>query len=186
MIGRSGFDWGSAFNRQQSLREMLGSAQASNYNSMSALNNERLKFVAPVAESGIRLTNAQALSANTNTKFLSSVLPTTETDTGVEILPREIMMGAETWQDWEDRQKRELQDTLNIGNQKKGIARVPGTGDGDKVSAMLEPGEAILNRKAAGMIGRDKIAQANAKGNQMRAKEDAGKVAALLKKLGMA
>jgi hypothetical protein len=68
---------------------------------------------------------------------------------------------------------------------KRGITRVPGKGSGDKVPAMLEPGEAILNKKAAGMIGRDKIAAANKKGNQMRTQAEKSKVAQLLKKLGM-
>lgn len=68
---------------------------------------------------------------------------------------------------------------------KRGTARVPGKGSGDKVPAMLEPGEAVLNKHAAGMIGRDKIAKANAKGNAQRQKEHVGKVAQMLKQLGM-
>lgn len=73
---------------------------------------------------------------------------------------------------------------------KRGTARVPGRGSGDVVPAMLEPGEAVLNKKAAGMIGRDKIAAANKKGNAMRQKQDASnmmnKLAAFLSKKGMA
>lgn len=68
---------------------------------------------------------------------------------------------------------------------KRGTARVPGKGSGDKVPAMLEPGEAILNKHAAGMIGRDKIAKANAKGNQMRTKENLSKLAQALQMMGM-
>lgn len=69
---------------------------------------------------------------------------------------------------------------------KRGTARVPGKGTGDKVPAMLEPGEAVLNKKAAGLIGRDKIAKANAKGNDARAKETMSKLAQSLKMMGMA
>lgn len=68
---------------------------------------------------------------------------------------------------------------------KRGTARVPGKGTGDKVPALLEPGEAILNKHAAGMIGRDKIAKANAKGNQMRSKENLSKLAQALQMMGM-
>lgn len=73
-------------------------------------------------------------------------------------------------------------------NHKRGIARVPGKGEGDKVPAMLEPGEAVLNKHAAGMIGRGVISKANAKGNDKRAAETAQKVsklAQLLKAQGM-
>lgn len=68
---------------------------------------------------------------------------------------------------------------------KRGTARVPGKGSGDKVPAMLEPGEAILNKHAAGMIGRDKIAKANTKGNMQRQRETVGKVAQMLRQMGM-
>lgn len=64
---------------------------------------------------------------------------------------------------------------------KRGTARVPGKGSGDKVPALLEPGEAILNKNAAKAIGRDKIAAANAKGNQQRQKQDTLKIAQMLK-----
>lgn len=73
-----------------------------------------------------------------------------------------------------------------VGRFKRGTARVPGKGSGDKVPALLEPGEAILNKHAAGMIGRDKIAKANAKGNQMRSKENLSKLAQALQMMGMA
>lgn len=73
-----------------------------------------------------------------------------------------------------------------VGRFKRGTARVPGKGTGDKVPALLEPGEAILNKHAAGMIGRDKIAKANAKGNQMRSKENLSKLAQALQMMGMA
>lgn len=72
-----------------------------------------------------------------------------------------------------------------VGRFKRGTARVPGKGTGDKVPALLEPGEAILNKHAAGMIGRDKIAKANAKGNQMRSKENLSKLAQALQMMGM-
>lgn len=68
---------------------------------------------------------------------------------------------------------------------KRGTSRVPGKGSGDKVPALLEPGEAVLNKKAAGMIGRDKIAKANAKGNQMREKQAASTIAKMVKQMGM-
>ena len=50
-----------------------------------------------------------------------------------------------------------------------GTASVPGKGSGevDKVPAMLAPGEAVLNHHAAEIIGRDKIAAANAIGNHI-------------------
>lgn len=69
---------------------------------------------------------------------------------------------------------------------KRGMTRVPGKGLGDKVPAMLEPNEAVLNKHAADIIGRDKIAKANAKGNMQRQKADVGKVAQLLRQMGMA
>lgn len=49
---------------------------------------------------------------------------------------------------------------------RKGIAKVPGKGDGkvDTQPAMLAPGEAVLNKAAAGMLGRKKITQLNKKG----------------------
>ena len=80
---------------------------------------------------------------------------------------------------------RSVFDRPSVFTLKRGTARVPGKGEGDKVPAMLEPGEAVLNKKAAGMIGRDKIAKANAKGNAARQKETASKVAALIKMMGM-
>lgn len=67
----------------------------------------------------------------------------------------------------------------------RGTARVPGTGTGDKVPAMLEPGEAVLNKQAAGMIGRDKIAAANKKGNDLRSKENLSRLADVIKMMGM-
>jgi hypothetical protein len=80
---------------------------------------------------------------------------------------------------------------LKALGKKRGVAKVPGKGSGDKVPAMLEPGEAVLNKHAAGMIGHDLIAKANKKGNQMRDKEDAktaksaSKLADALKMMGM-
>ena len=48
----------------------------------------------------------------------------------------------------------------------KGTARVPGKGSGkvDTVPAVLAPGEAVLNKAAAEMMGRGTIAKANAAG----------------------
>jgi hypothetical protein len=56
----------------------------------------------------------------------------------------------------------------------KGIAKIPGKGDGtvDKVPAMLAPGEAVLNAGAAEHFGRHNIAALNAVG---QAKMQAGK-----------
>lgn len=53
-------------------------------------------------------------------------------------------------------------------NYAKGVARVPGKGDGtrDTVPANLAPGEAVLNRPAADMAGRGLIAALNALGAQ--------------------
>ena len=50
----------------------------------------------------------------------------------------------------------------------KGTARVPGKGDGtkDTVSAKLAPGEAVVNKEAADMIGRGLIAVMNNMGAQ--------------------
>ena len=49
----------------------------------------------------------------------------------------------------------------------KGIPRVPGAlAKTDTVPAMLSPGEAVLNRNAAEMLGRDKIAAFNAAGKR--------------------
>src|ERR1019366_6053550 len=45
---------------------------------------------------------------------------------------------------------------------KKGTARVPGKGSEDSVPAMLTPGEAVLTRGAAEILGRDTINQLNA------------------------
>jgi hypothetical protein len=49
---------------------------------------------------------------------------------------------------------------------KKGIARVPGKGDGtkDTVKAKLAPGEAVLNKAAADNMGRGLIAALNKMG----------------------
>lgn len=51
---------------------------------------------------------------------------------------------------------------------KKGIARVPGKGDGtkDTVKAKLAPGEAVLNKAAANHMGRGLIAMMNKMGAQ--------------------
>ena len=51
---------------------------------------------------------------------------------------------------------------------KKGIARVPGKGDGtkDTVPSMLAPGEAVLNKAAADKMGRGLIAALNKMGAQ--------------------
>src|SRR6185312_6500888 len=58
-----------------------------------------------------------------------------------------------------------------------GARRVPGKGDGtvDKVHAMLAPGEAVLTKTAAEMMGRDKIAALNAHAN---AKDEAAGIRA--------
>jgi hypothetical protein len=49
-----------------------------------------------------------------------------------------------------------------------GATAVPGQGSGtvDKVPAMLAPHEAVLNRAAADMMGRGRIAALNAQGAQ--------------------
>jgi hypothetical protein len=49
-----------------------------------------------------------------------------------------------------------------------GATAVPGQGSGtvDKVPAMLAPHEAVLNKAAADMMGRGKIAALNARGAQ--------------------
>lgn len=54
------------------------------------------------------------------------------------------------------------------GGLKKGIARVPGKGDGtkDTVPAVLAPGEAVLNKAAADKMGRGLIAALNKMGAQ--------------------
>lgn len=51
---------------------------------------------------------------------------------------------------------------------KRGTARVPGKGSGkvDTVDAKLAPGEAVLNKRAAEMVGRGNIAALNARGAQ--------------------
>jgi hypothetical protein len=53
-----------------------------------------------------------------------------------------------------------------FGMYKKGIARVPGKGDGtkDTVKAKLAPGEAVLNKAAADNMGRGLIAALNKMG----------------------
>lgn len=66
---------------------------------------------------------------------------------------------------------------------KRGTARVPGKGEGDTVPSMLEPNEAVLNKHAADMLGRKKIAELNKKGNAKREKENVSKVAAMLKSM---
>lgn len=53
-----------------------------------------------------------------------------------------------------------------LGLKAKGETKVPGKGSGkvDKVPRLLAPGEAVLNKAAAGMLGRKKIAELNKKG----------------------
>lgn len=71
---------------------------------------------------------------------------------------------------------------------KRGVTSVPGKGTGDKVPAKLEPKEAVLNKHAADMLGRKKIAQLNKAGNEKRANEmhqRVSKLAQSLKKIGM-
>lgn len=71
---------------------------------------------------------------------------------------------------------------------KRGVTSVPGKGSGDKVPAALEPKEAVLNKHAADMLGRKKIAQLNKAGNEKRAKQDTQRVSKLaqaLKQMGM-
>ena len=60
------------------------------------------------------------------------------------------------------------QDKLDIGGQKKGIARVPGKGNGmkDTVKTKLAPGEAVLNKAAADHMGRGLIGALNKAGAQ--------------------
>lgn len=55
---------------------------------------------------------------------------------------------------------------ISMSGFKKGTARVPGKGSPkkDSVPAVLAPGEAVLNAKAAEMAGRDNIAALNRKG----------------------
>jgi len=63
-------------------------------------------------------------------------------------------------------QERERQRGAGTPGFAEGTARVPGRGDGtkDTVKARLAPGEAVLNKPAAEMIGRDVIAAANTMG----------------------
>lgn len=71
---------------------------------------------------------------------------------------------------------------------KRGVTSVPGKGTGDKVPAKLEPKEAVLNKHAADMLGRKKIAELNKKGNEKRANEmhqRVSKLAQSLTKIGM-
>lgn len=71
---------------------------------------------------------------------------------------------------------------------KRGVTSVPGKGEGDKMPSMLEPKEAVLNKHAADMLGRKKIAQLNKAGNEKRAQQDnqrASKLAQTLKLAGM-
>lgn len=71
---------------------------------------------------------------------------------------------------------------------KRGVTSVPGKGAGDKMPAMLEPKEAVLNKHAADMLGRKKIAQLNKAGNEKRtqqATQKMSKLAQALKQAGM-
>ena len=43
----------------------------------------------------------------------------------------------------------------------RGKAKVPGRGTGDKIPALLTPGEAVLTKRAAVAMGRDKISALN-------------------------
>jgi hypothetical protein len=54
-------------------------------------------------------------------------------------------------------------DPVRLPGLRKGLARVPGKGDGtkDTVPAMLAPGEAVLNKSAAEGMGRGLIAALN-------------------------
>ena len=54
-------------------------------------------------------------------------------------------------------------ETVRLPGHRKGLARVPGKGDGtkDTVPAMLAPGEAVLNKSAAEGMGRGLIAALN-------------------------
>lgn len=75
-----------------------------------------------------------------------------------------------------------------FGSFKRGVTSVPGKGSGDKMPAVLEPKEAVLNKHAADMLGRKKIAQLNKAGNEKRAQQDAqrtSKLAQALKQIGM-
>jgi len=75
-----------------------------------------------------------------------------------------------------------------FGTFKRGVTSVPGRGSGDKMPALLEPKEAVLNKHAADTLGRAKIAQLNKAGNQKRAKDNAQRVSKLaqaLKQHGM-
>lgn len=75
-----------------------------------------------------------------------------------------------------------------LGTFKRGVTSVPGKGTGDKMPAVLEPKEAVLNKHAADMLGRKKIAQLNKAGNEKRAQQDeqrTSKLAKALKQIGM-
>lgn len=57
----------------------------------------------------------------------------------------------------------------------RGKPRVPGRGTGDKIPALLTPGEAVLTKRAAEKVGRSKIAAMNKSSQAGEAQERPGR-----------
>lgn len=180
-------------NQQAGMVRTLGIAEAAQRNAAANLSNTQAGVLPGVSNSEIRRNN----SASDYTDMQTSLYRPLTLSQINENNSRSGLLGEQTRM-YEPLTKSQInqnnasaeynqseadKNNAKVGKYKRGIARVPGKGSGDKIMAMLEPGEAVVNRKAAGMIGRDKIAKANAKGNQMRQQEDRSKLAAFLKKM---
>lgn len=196
-------------NQQAGMVRPLGEAEIGQRNASAYLDRERGGVVKPLADSEINRNNAFANYTNAQTDmyrpFINSQIDQNNASAfqmrseglaipfrAIDDIMRNRYTAYPTNTDG-DRQGRanylsDIESLRRTMGYQRGTAMVPGKGSGDKVPAMLEPGEAVLNKKAAGMIGRGKIAAANKAGNASRDRQDSSKIAALLMKMarGMA
>lgn len=143
---------GAGLQRVQTrLAPGLAASEIANTNAQTSTLNTERPLIAPKTLAGIRLSDATARNTNAET-----------TSRGLQNDMTRQYMDPSTQAIFE----------MLYGDSRfgfaKGTARVPGMGDGtvDTVPAALAPGEAVLNKPAAEMMGRGLIAVMNKLGMQ--------------------
>lgn len=136
------------------------------------LNRQRASSEALTGPASARATDMSGLAA------MQNIAPNTPTPYGLTPpapqmtaapLPRRRSPSTPFLLDEDQANYRQSPSGLSLGRgYAKGIARVPGKGDGkkDTVPAKLAPGEAVLNKSAADRMGRGLIAALNQMGAQ--------------------
>lgn len=179
-MSMSGIDWNSRLDEKYRQMNVLNDSQAAQNYADAYYKRQSGNAVPGLTGSQINQNNASAFQMRQEGNAIPFRAANDALNNQFTTYPTQTESDAAGRADYTDG----LQELKKIISPfKRGTARVPGKGEGDKVPAMLEPGEAVLNKKAAGMIGRDKIAAANKKGNDARDKMENSRVAQLLMKM---